>query len=103
MARASDVQYESLRLRADDFIECGALGKGAWGKVFRAMHCDSQTVVAVKVIRKTGGDDVGVRCEQAILRKLSGNRHTVDLLGSFHDTRNWYIVTVSRFLFYICL
>lgn len=93
----TEVQDDSVRLRASDFIECGRLGEGAFGKVYSAMHCESRSMVAVKAIRKTA-DDASVHLEQAMLRGLSGDKHTLELLGSFHDSRNWYIVTVSRFV-----
>lgn len=88
-------QDESQKLSSIDFSEEGTLGRGASGKVYRAYHYDSGTAVAMKVMRKKRLNDASARWEQYLLWMLRGNRHTVELLGSFHDRRNWYIVTVS--------
>lgn len=88
-------QDESQKLSSIDFSEEGTLGRGASGKVYRAYHYDSGKAVAMKVMRKKQMNEASAQWEQYLLEMLRGNRHTVELLGSFHDRRNWYIVTVS--------
>lgn len=88
-------QFDSPKLSPIDFSEEDTLGRGASGKVYRAYHYESGTSVAIKVIRKKRTNEASARWEQYLLEMQSENRNTVELLGSFHDRRNWYIVTVS--------
>ncbi|TFK75198.1 kinase-like protein, partial [Pluteus cervinus] len=74
------------------------LGHGGQGTVYlaKSRHIRSDTLVAVKLIRKAEEDPKLVDLllnEQHILQKLKGHPLILDMCASFHDSRNFYLVT----------
>lgn len=58
-------------------------------------HHGTRVEVALKTVRKDPEIERAIRQEQTILRELAGTRGVLELLGSFHDEKNYYLVTVS--------
>lgn len=77
-------------------------GYGSQGSVYlaKARHSDSDQLLAVKRIRKKHFmPNVTLQLllnEQTILRRLRGHPLLLNLVASFHDTNNFYLVTVSH-------
>jgi hypothetical protein len=84
-------------LQFDDFDLLEVLGVGAWGKVFRVRNKLTGKVSALKVIAKellTRDDEDKVMAELQALRRLVGVNGFLQLEASFHDSVNYYILTV---------
>lgn len=92
----------------DDFSIGKLLGRGASGAVYKAQDKTTEKYFALKVIRKKESDPQTIQFiikEQEALRKVLGNNSFIQLAASFHDTINYYLVTVSgvcRVDFYMC-
>jgi hypothetical protein len=71
------------------------LGKGAQGQVYLAHGPDPSKLLAVKVNPKHATECVRMLLqEQRLLHRLRDCPFVLDLQASFHDTENFYIVTV---------
>ena len=71
------------------------LGKGAQGQVYLAHGPDPSKLLAVKVNPKHATECVRMLLqEQRLLHRLRECPFVLDLQASFHDTENFYIVTV---------
>lgn len=71
------------------------LGKGAQGQVYLAHGPDPSKLVAVKVNPKHATQCVRMLLqEQRLLHRLRDCHFVLDLQASFHDSENFYIVTV---------
>jgi len=92
--------------RIHNLIVKKLLGIGGQGRVYLAQGPSQglktglrdQMVFAVKVMFKNRHrhyDDI-LR-EQKLMRRLRGNRFLLQLEASFHDKKNFYLVTVSKF------
>lgn len=88
----------STTLRLYDFEEISYLSHGSFGMVHLVQHRDTRTECALKSICKEPDVERAVRKEQHILHKLRGTRHVLDLLASFHDEVNYYLITVRGLL-----
>jgi hypothetical protein len=90
------------------------LGVGGQGRVYLAQGSTmkreqmsekkehTQTVFAVKIMVKShnaGYDDI--LQEQRLLRRLRGNILLLQLEASFHDQKNFYLITVRLWLFHL--
>lgn len=102
----------SGELRIHNLIVKKLLGIGGQGRVYLAQGPSQgtkgtgprdQMVFAVKVMFKSRHvhyDDI-LR-EQKLMRRLRGNRFLLQLEASFHDKKNFYLITVSKFLIRLC-
>lgn len=84
-------------LRLLDFSELSFVSAGSFGKVHLVKHCDTRMEVALKTIEKDPEIERSIRNEQRILRELRGTKGVLELLASFHDENNYYLVTVRIF------
>lgn len=102
-------------MRIHNLIIKKMLGIGGQGKVYLAQGPTvvpeatreegkdkeaKQMVFAVKVMiknRHAQYDDI--LQEQKLLRRLRGNRFLLQLEGSFHDEKNFYLITVCLYVF----
>jgi len=95
-----EILESSGELRIHNLIVKKLLGIGGQGRVYLAQGpSEDQTVFAVKVIFKSRHvhyDDI-LR-EQKVMRRLRGNRFLLQLEASFHDKKNFYLVTVRKSL-----
>ena len=103
-----EILESSGELRIHNLIVKKLLGIGGQGRVYLAQgpseglkeaRPEDQTVFAVKVIFKSHHvhyDDI-LR-EQKLMRRLRGNRFLLQLEASFHDKKNFYLVTVRKSL-----
>lgn len=83
-------------LKASDFRPIKKLGKGGQGTVLLVDDKVTGTRLSMKVIRKK---DVllrhypGIFQEQYVMKTMSGSAWVLSLLGSFHDSDNFYFLT----------
>ncbi|KAF7792330.1 hypothetical protein EIP86_003366 [Pleurotus ostreatoroseus] len=80
-------------LRLFDFSEVSFIGAGSFGKVHLVQHSGTRMEVALKSVRKDPEIERAIRREQSLLLELAGARGVLELLGSFHDENNYYLVT----------
>lgn len=87
-------------LRLDDFTRIRGLGAGGFGLVYLVQHKSSGLKVALKAIDKSACDHKGVLSEQKALLQLAtrGANGIMELLGSFHNRRHYFFVTVGTAL-----
>ena len=81
-----------------DFAIIRLLGKGGTGKVFLALDMKTDKQFALKVIPKadlTPARATRIFEEQRIMLSLKGCPWVSSLKGSFEDTNNFYMLTVS--------
>lgn len=85
------------RVRHMDLMQ--VLGRGSFGKVYLVRGKNGK-LQALKVINKEqlGPRPEMVFLEQDLLKRLRGARHLLNMVGSFHDSCNFYLVTVSSYL-----
>ncbi|KAG6850424.1 hypothetical protein H0H93_013649, partial [Arthromyces matolae] len=76
-----------------DFDLLKLIGKGQSGRVYLALDKASKTHVAIKVIQKRPDNHTRILMEQEIHCSLSSSPFVLPLLASFHDTKNFYLVT----------
>jgi hypothetical protein len=84
-------------VQMSDFIILGVLGSGSFAKVFRVQDKTSGRISALKVIEKaalTKRTEENVMVELESLRRLVGIPGFLQLEASFHDSENYYILTV---------
>ncbi|KAJ7489478.1 kinase-like domain-containing protein [Mycena latifolia] len=81
-------------LSLDSFHVLRLLGKGANSKVYLVQHKKTEELYALKVSPKSGSAAMGVPEEQRVLQSISeGSRYLLSLVGSWHDTSNFYLLT----------
>ncbi|KAI0317751.1 kinase-like domain-containing protein [Amylostereum chailletii] len=81
-------------LNTDDFEILSRLGRGAHGQVFHARDKLTGQHVALKVIEKITADDgeeIDQIEEQRIMLLLQGEHGVVQLFGSWHDDKYYYL------------
>ena len=90
-----------LNVSVDQFNIIKFLGSGATGTVFEAEDNIIRSHVAIKVIKKSLLRKMDIRNvvkEQQAFMQTTGNLQAVQLLASFHDTVNFYMVMVNHFI-----
>jgi len=102
----------SGELRIHNLIVKKLLGIGGQGRVYltqgpsqgtKGTGSRDQMVFTVKVMFKSRHvhyDDI-LR-EQKLMRRLRGNRFLLQLEASFHDKKNFYLITVGKFFIRLC-
>ena len=83
----------------DDFTILRGLGDGSSGTVYLVRENDTRGLYALKVIQKhkrcrTQLEIETVMAERNALLDLRGNDFILQLRACFHDSRNYYLVTV---------
>ena len=77
------------------------VGRGAFGRVYLAKNIRNDRIYALKVIKKRAlkGNFGLIVSEQEVMKKLveSESDFLLPLEASFHDTENFYLVTVCFF------
>jgi serine/threonine-protein kinase len=68
------------------------LGRGAYGRVCRAVDCATQTQVAVKIVERGGEGEQFARSEVEALTRLRGAPFVADLRWHVQSTARHYIV-----------
>lgn len=75
------------------------LSQGAQGKVYLATSDSPVKISAIKVIPKLAvGSFRTLLQEQRLLKRIKGHQFVLNMVDSFHDTENFYLVTVSVFI-----
>lgn len=70
------------------------LSQGAQGKVYLATSGVPTKVSAIKVISKLAVESYRTLLqEQKLLRRIKGHQFVLNMVDSFHDTENFYLVT----------
>jgi hypothetical protein len=83
----------------DDFYILGLLGTGGFAKVYRVEHKVTGRMFALKVVAKAELSERAKKnmpVELEALRRLAGIPGFLQLGASFHDSENYYLLTVSR-------
>lgn len=72
------------------------LSQGAQGKVYLATgDGDQAKISAIKVISKLTVESFRILLqEQRLLKRIKGHQFVLNMVDSFHDTENFYLVTV---------
>jgi serine/threonine protein kinase len=88
----------------DDFTIISSLGDGSSGTVYIARENDTGGLYALKAIlkRKPCGKELridSVMTERDTLLDLRGDDFILQLRACFHDSRNYYLVTVRDAIF----
>ncbi len=83
----------------DDFIVLRCLGDGSSGEVYLVRENDTSGLSALKVIpkRKLSGTLLAIEtviAERNLLLDLRGDDFILQIRACFHDSRNYYLVTV---------
>ena len=70
------------------------LGKGSFGKVYKALNKGSNKKVAIKKIRKEGMKDTDYdMCMNEIeILKVVSHNNVIKLIDTFEDEKNFYLV-----------
>ncbi|KAF9235678.1 kinase-like domain-containing protein, partial [Melanogaster broomeanus] len=79
----------------EQFQVLSLLGAGAYGRVYKVRDRASGNLLALKVIKKRllhPREVVTILGEQAALVRTLGNPHGLQLVASFHDSANFYMV-----------
>jgi len=89
----------------DDFVILRGLGDGSSGSVHLVRERETGGLYALKAIRKRKrcGMEVGIEpvmTERNTLLDFRGNDFILQLRACFHDSRNYYLVTVSDAIVY---
>lgn len=95
------VNSTALIISIDDFVAKKFLGSGAFGAVYLVECKVSKKAYALKVIGKENlrlSQYDTIFEEQRIMKTITGSDRTVSLKGSFQDSDNFYILTVSSIL-----
>lgn len=95
-------QTKSLKL--DDLEPIKQIGRGGHGQIYLVKHKDTESPLALKVIRKAHARSRSLEHafeEQSIMKSLVGNPWFLSLKGSFQDTENFFMLTVSRSSWYL--
>ena len=87
-----------------EFLRTLARGAGANATVYLVQDKHTSHMYALKAVDKHTPDGRKIACsavlkEQAALTKLYGNDFTLPLHACFHDTENYYLVTVRTHAF----
>ena len=87
--------------RLDDFTVLRCLGDGSSGEVYLVRENDTSGLYALKVIpkRKLSGTLLAIEtvmAERNLLLDLRGNDFILQIRACFHDSRNYYLVTVRE-------
>ena len=84
-------------LTLKDFVIFPPISSGSWGSVFGARHCRTGIPIFIKRATKPSlFPNSNALKERGMLLALAGTPGILELLGSFHDQHNFYLVTVSR-------
>jgi hypothetical protein len=89
-------------IQLSDFAVLEVIGKGAFGKVLRVIHKTTGMIYALKVVAKamqTERQLEDVMAEVEALRRVSGLPGFLQIMASFHDAQNYYILTVRLGVF----
>ena len=71
------------------------LSEGAQGKVYLASVAEPFRMVAIKIISKITVRNFNMLLqEQRLLKKVKGHPFIMEMIDSFHDTENFYLVSV---------
>jgi len=84
-------------LKATDFKPIKLLGQGGQGSVYHVEDQVTNARMSLKVISKSAmplWSYPRFFNEQFLMKKLAGFSQTLPLLGSFHDSENFYFLTV---------
>ncbi|TFK27501.1 kinase-like protein [Coprinopsis marcescibilis] len=78
-----------------NYILTQFLSQGAQGKVYLAKSKESNKISAIKVISKLALESYHTLLqEQKLLKRIKGHRFVLDMVDSFHDMENFYLVTI---------
>lgn len=95
-----DAQTINVTPCLDDYEFLRTLGTGANATVYLVREKHTANLYAVKAVDKYTAGGRKIACstvinEQAALRAMNGNDFILPLHACFHDTENYYLVTVS--------
>lgn len=76
---------------AKDYYVMGTLGEGSLGKVKVALHLVTQTLVAIKILRKGTSTEPLISCETELLKALQ-HPHVIQLLQVIETKQKTYLV-----------
>ncbi|XP_013210628.1 LOW QUALITY PROTEIN: sperm motility kinase X-like [Microtus ochrogaster] len=76
---------------AKDYYVMGTLGEGSLGKVKVALHLVTQTLVAIKILKKGTSTEPLINCEIELLKTLQ-HPHIVQLLQVIETKQKTYLV-----------
>lgn len=82
----------------DQFTPVRVLGQGGFGKVYHVVERTTTRTFALKVVQKSRLKASSVNLilrEQQVLRTVAGDKAFLRLHASWHDSENFYLVTVS--------
>jgi hypothetical protein len=85
-----------------DFAILGVLGTGSFATVFRVKDKITEGIFALKVVMKAGMTEnarASMLKELEALKRLVGVPGFLQLKASFHDSENYYLLTVSHIVF----
>ncbi|MEJ1278879.1 hypothetical protein NN561_009803 [Cricetulus griseus] len=82
--------FEGLTLAKDYYI-MGTLGEGALGKVKVALHLVTQTLVAIKILKRGTSSEPLISCEIELLKTIH-HPHIVQLLQIIETKQKTYLV-----------
>ena len=87
--------------RLENFTVLQCLGDGSSGEVYLVRENDTGGLYALKVIpkRKLSGTLLAIEtvmAERNLLLDLRGNDFILQVRACFHDSRNYYLVTVRE-------
>jgi serine/threonine protein kinase len=87
--------------RLENFTVLQCLGDGSSGEVYLVRENDTDGLYALKVIpkRKLSGTLLAIEtvmAERNLLLDLRGNDFILQVRACFHDSRNYYLVTVRE-------
>lgn len=93
---ATRVDHATFSL--NDFINIRGIGEGGFGAVYLVKHQPTGNRVALKAIDKRFCDHKAVEDEQRALRQVGihGTKGIMEFLGSFHNSRHYFFITVSN-------
>ncbi len=92
---SNDLQWDIENPRSAFHIEM-KIGKGAFGKVFRATHLASNMIMAIKCVEMNEEESIDLRKEIEVLRKLK-HENIVQLFGCIPlDSKTWILMELCE-------